>query len=169
MYSPKQLFFAIVAISLAVAAALQIYIVYELDDICSGNNYSLTTAPAVAGISLATSFIANAIWLWKRKEEKSGARSAAILFWTLSVLIGVTAAGATMGQIQLYSGACPKGVASSTNFNAIQYISIVLMIFSIVAPHSLKKEVTSQAALLASQGGPEVGQLETTVKPLVFI
>ena len=140
MLSAKSIFFAGIALALATAAILQFYIMYELDDLCSKSDYSLTTAPAVAGICLAGSFVANAFWLWAREKDMAGARSGAILLWTLSVLFGVVASGATLGQIQLYTDACPPADVSDTNFNAIQYASIGLMFLSIAAPHSLKKK-----------------------------
>lgn len=169
MINAKTVFFGIIALALATATVLQFVIVYELEDICKDSAYGLTTAPAVAGICLAGSFIANTIWLWARGKDKSGVQSAAILLWTLSVLFGVTAAGATLGQIQLYEDACHETGNSNTNFNAIQYASIALMFLSIAAPHSLKKDTKKNTGSKSIEGGPEVGSLESVQQPLVFL
>ena len=169
MSTAKSAFFGLIALAMAVAAALQFFIVFELDDKCPESD--IHTAPTVAGAALTTSFFANAVWLMARRKNAETTQRAAILVWTLVVVIGIAAAGATLGQIQNYNKLC-KGIAGSDiHFNTVQYVSIALLALSVAAPHALKKDKKTLMPNLASDGAglPLVSGGVTNKSPLVFI
>jgi len=168
MSTAKSAFFGLVALAMAVAAALQFFIVFEVDDKCPSSD--IHTAPTVAGAALTTSFFANAVWLMARRKNAETTQRAAILVWTLVVVIGIAAAGATLGQIQKYNILCPD-LKSDIHFNTVQYVSIALLALSVAAPHALKKDKKTLMPNLASDGAglPLVSGGVTNKSPLVFI
>lgn len=168
MSTAKSAFFGLVALAMAVAAALQFFIVFEVDDKCPDSD--IHTAPTVAGAALTTSFFANAVWLMARRKNAETTQRAAILVWTLVVVIGIAAAGATLGQIQNYDKLC-KMVESDIHFNTVQYVSIALLALSVAAPHALKKDKKALMPNLAADGAglPLVSGGVTNKSPLVFI
>ena len=168
MSTAKSAFFGLVALAMAVAAALQFFIVFEVDDKCS--TADIHTAPTVAGAALTTSFFANAVWLMARRKNAETTQRAAILVWTLVVVIGIAAAGATLGQIQKYSSLCPD-LKSDIHFNTVQYVSIALLALSVAAPHALKKDKKALMPNLVADGAglPLVSGGVTNKSPLVFI
>ena len=172
MTTAKKIFFGIIGLSVATAAALQFFIVYELDDKCPSPP-DITSAPTIAGATLAASFVTNFLWLYTRQKAMNTAKRASLLLWVLLVLFGTAAAGATLGQIQLYDLACPQLAATSDiNFNTVQYVSIALLILSIAAPHSLTKSVPVTPEIevtLQGQLGTPIAQNSDLGKPLVFI
>jgi peptidoglycan biosynthesis protein MviN/MurJ (putative lipid II flippase) len=169
MSTSKSAFFGLVALAMAVAAALQFFIVFEVDDKCPGSD--IHTAPTVAGAALTTSFFANAVWLMARRKNAETTQRAAILVWTLVVVIGIAAAGATLGQIQHYTTLCGGDIKSDTNFNTLQYVSIALLALSVAAPHALKKDKNTLMPTLAADSGglPLLSGGVTNKSPLVFI
>ena len=169
MSTAKSAFFGLVALAMAVAAALQFFIVFEVDDKCPGSD--IHTAPTVAGAALTTSFFANAVWLMARRKNAETTQRAAILVWTLVVVIGIAAAGATLGQIQHYTTLCGGDIESDTNFNTLQYVSIALLALSVAAPHALKKDKKALMPNLVADGAglPLVSGGVTNKSPLVFI
>ena len=169
MSTAKSAFFGLVALAMAVAAALQFFIVFEVDDKCSGAD--IHTAPTIAGAALTTSFFANAVWLMARRKNAETTQRAAILIWTLVVVIGIAAAGATLGQIQHYDKLCAPHIDSDIHFNTIQYVSIALLALSVAAPHALKKDKKALMPTLAADGAglPLVSGGVTHKSPLVFI
>lgn len=168
MSTAKSAFFGLIALAMAVAAALQFFIVFEVDDKCPDSD--IHTAPTVAGAALTTSFFANAVWLMARRKNAETTQRAAILVWTLVVVIGIAAAGATLGQIQKYNSLCPS-LESDIHFNTIQYVSIALLALSVAAPHALKKDKKALMPTLAADGAglPLVSGGVTNKSPLVFI
>ena len=168
MSTAKSAFFGLVALAMAVAAALQFFIVFEVDDKCS--DADIHTAPTIAGAALTTSFFANAVWLMARRKNAETTQRAAILVWTLVVVIGIAAAGATLGQIQNLDKLF-KMVESDIHFNTIQYVSIALLALSVAAPHALKKDKKALMPTLAADGAglPLVSGGVTHKSPLVFI
>ena len=168
MSTAKSAFFGLVALAMAVAAALQFFIVFEVDDKCS--DADIHTAPTIAGAALTTSFFANAVWLMARRKNAETTQRAAILVWTLVVVIGIAAAGATLGQIQKYNSLCPS-LESDIHFNTVQYVSIALLALSVAAPHALKKDKKALMPTLAADGAglPLISGGVTNKSPLVFI
>jgi hypothetical protein len=169
MSTSKSAFFGLVALAMAVAAALQFFIVFEVDDKCPGSD--IHTAPTVAGAALTTSFFANAVWLMARRKNAETTQRAAILVWTLVVVIGIAAAGATLGQIQHYATLCGEDIKSDIHFNTLQYVSIALLALSVAAPHALKKDKNTLMPTLAADSGglPLLSGGVTNKSPLVFI
>ena len=173
MSTAKSAFFGLVALAMAVAAALQFFIVFEVDDKCS--TADIHTAPTIAGAALTTSFFANAVWLMARRKNAETTQRAAILIWTLVVVIGIAAAGATLGQIQHYTELCHNPQSdirlNDIHFNTIQYVSIALLALSVAAPHALKKDKKTLIPSLASEGSglPLVSGGVTHKSPLVFL
>ena len=126
------LFFIFIGIFMAGASDLQFYTFFDLKDTCTAN---LTIAPLISGSSLAVSFFFNSIWIYSRNSTKK----VAIVLWSVSVIVGTVAAGATMGQIQLYPELDCE-VNSSLDYNWVQMISIALLIISISLPHGMSKK-----------------------------
>lgn len=128
------------------SASLQAYSASELGENC---DTKLTTAPIIAAVSLFVSFIFNGIWVWSlyerhdgkwvsirdRKKKTSAIRRVSILFWTAAVVVGTAAAGATLGQAELYKDmSCEVEISTG-----LHYVSIVLLIASIAWPHAMQK------------------------------
>ena len=126
------LFFIFIGIFMAGASALQFYTFFDLKDTCTAN---LRIAPLISGSSLAVSFFFNSIWIY----SKNTTRKVAIVLWTVTVVIGTVAAGATLGQIQLYSELDCQ-ITSSLDYSWVQVISIGLLIVSISVPHGMSKK-----------------------------
>jgi hypothetical protein len=136
----RNVFFGFVGLSMATAAAFQYLIVYEIHDHCASAPVDLKIPPTIAGSTLAGSFFANGAWLMARGKDhfQNPCAKVALLVWATLVVIGVTAAGATLGQASLYSSVCPD-LNSDINFTTLQYVSIALLVFSTVAPHGMRK------------------------------
>jgi len=130
------LFFIFIGIFMAGASTLQFYTFFDLKDTCTAN---LRIAPLISGSSLVVSFFFNSIWVY----SKNACRKVAIVLWTATVIIGTVAAGATLGQIQLYPELDCE-VKSSLDYNWVQVISIGLLIVSISLPHGMPKKRTNQ-------------------------
>lgn len=178
MTTAKKIFFGVIGLSMATASALQFFIVYELDDKCPAPLPDITSAPTIAGATLMGSFITNFLWLYTKQKAMNTAKRVSLFLWVLLVLFGMVAAGATLGQIQLYNLACPALTSTSdVNFNTIQYVSIALLILSVAAPHSLKKTPAETLSLASQAGQPITSQPITTLldtsglstKPLIFV
>jgi len=75
--------------------------------------------------------------------------------WTATVIIGTVAAGAALGQIQLYPELDCE-VKSSLDYNWVQVISIGLLIISISLPHGMSKKRTNQ---VVSKEGRKIKRL----------
>ncbi len=152
---------------MVIAAGLQAYSASELGDKCDPK---LETASIVAATSLFVSFVFNGIWVWslyERRAEKwvrsnkkaSVTRRVSILLWTAAVVVGTAAAGAALGQAELYKDlACE--VEHSTE---IHYASIVLLVLSIALPHAMQKRQAKKD--FESAGGEPL----KSIKPLRFL
>jgi len=175
MTQAKNIFFGFIALSMAVAAAFQFLIVFEINDKCDDAVVDVTAPPTIAGVCLSASFLANGAWLMARRRKGETCARVALLVWSTLVLVGVVAAGATLGQIPLYPTTCPS-LIFKINFETIQYISIALLVFSTVAPHGIKSKKKASltadgaAAVPITMSGYDTasgGIVETT--PLTFL
>lgn len=168
----KGAFFGLVALCLFVVVVLQFIIVYELNN---AECYDLSLIPGIAGGCLLGSFLTNFAWLRARRSNRSYMRRFAILFWTALVAIGVVASGANLGQNAYLEHICPAAMNSDLDFSAIQYVSIFLLLFTVSAPHALKKEkvvvnTAADALMSAEKGGNPIASKSVTNKsPLVFL
>ena len=148
------IFFAFISLALALAAACQFYIVGELDD------DRIQAAPLLAGLSLVGSFVFNFAWLKLRSRKQSWSYRVAIVLWTSAITVGVAAAGATLSQLAL---AGDLGITVPENMQALQWISLVLLVGCVSLPHAYKKQKPTsgiEAGLV-----PQVQE----VKPLIFL
>lgn len=158
----KSVFFGVVALSLAVAAGFQFWLVHKLKNQCVTD---LRIAPVIAGGCLTGSFLFNALWLGARAKMRPTTVRAALFLWVVLVTVGTVAAGATLGQLLLRGVVCPT-LVSDIPLVLLQYASIGLLVFSISVPHALKKRGGSvQPASNSEEGGPFL-ELK---KPLVFL
>ena len=175
MKTSEKIFFGFVTLALVIAAALQFTIVSDINSNCPFKSDKMATdirvSPWISGFSILGSFIGNGLWLFALKKDYSLLRRLSLLFWCITLLVGIVAVGSTLGQIPLYSLACPT-YESNLNLNAIQYISIALLIFAISAPHALnkkkKKEKEQQGAgkpLVSKNASAEINE----TSPLVFL
>ena len=130
----KSLFFTTIALMIATAAGLQFFISFELDNQCKDGE--VHTAPMVAGICLLSSFVLNAAWLMARRTNMKNAVRLSIFLWTGVITVGVVAAGAVLGQSELYSDVCAAEI--TTDVQSVQYASIVLLVLAIASPHAFK-------------------------------
>tara|TARA_B110000908_G_scaffold172747_1_gene242682 strand:+ start:3708 stop:4226 length:519 start_codon:yes stop_codon:yes gene_type:complete len=172
MKTSQKIFFAFVGVSIFIAAALQFSVVADINSNCDFLSDQMSTdirvSPWLAGFSLLGSFIGNGVWLYALKKNHPTLRRISLVFWCIILLVGVVAVGSTLGQIPLYSLACPN-YESNLNLNAIQYISLTLLIFAISAPHGLNKDKKKETK---NEGGaPLVSKIPTTkeTSPLVFL
>ena len=161
------IFFTVISIMMVIAAGLQAYAASELGDKCDPK---LETASIIAAVSIFVSFVFNGIWVWslyERRNEKwirsnnkaSMTRRVSILLWTTAVVVGTVAAGAALGQAELYEDlACE--VEHSTE---LHYVSIVLLILSIALPHAMQKRKDNHKFEDAE------GKPLKSLKPLQFI
>lgn len=147
------LFFAFVSLALTLAAACQFYVVGELDD------DRVQAAPLLAGICLVGSFVFNGVWLKLRSNNQTWSYRVVIVLWTSALTVGVAAAGATLGQLAL---ADELEIVVPDNMEALQWISLVLLVGSVSLPHAYKKK---SSKFVASEGRPVVEE----EKPLIFI
>ena len=148
------IFFAFISLALALAASCQFYIVGELDD------DRIQAAPLLAGLSLVGSFVFNFAWLKLRSRKQSWSYRVAIVLWTSAITVGVAAAGATLSQLAL---AGDLGITVPENMQALQWISLVLLVGCVSLPHAYKKQKPTsgiEAGLV-----PQVQE----VKPLIFL
>lgn len=166
MVDQKTIFFGVIGLMMAVAASAQFFLFVEFGDQCAAAD--ITTAPGTAGACLAGSFVFNGAWIAaKRTGRKTLARSS-ILLWTMLVVVGVAAAGGTLGQAFLAEAVCGAPIETGVlSVLAVQYTSIALLVLSIAAPHALKKEGLKGGA--SGAGAPLLNDTLTQQKPLVFI
>lgn len=138
------------------AAGLQAYSAAELGDNC---DTKLATASIIAATSLFVSFVFNGIWVWANWKKMSKTKRFAIAFWTTAVVVGTAAAGAALGQAELYKDLSCE-VEHSTG---LHYASIVLLVLSIALPHAIQKR--QGANKFADAEGKPIQNL----RPLRFI
>lgn len=168
----KGAFFGFISLCLMIVVILQFVIVYELN---AAECDDLSVIPGIAGGCLLGSFLTNFAWVRARRSGRSFMRRAAILFWTALVTIGVVASGANLGQNAYLEQICPTALESNLDFNAVQYVSIILLLFTVSAPHALKKAKTASMAEAASTAlmsdGRPIGAVGgvTHKSPLVFL
>jgi len=81
------------------------------------------------------------------------------------VVVGVAAAGGTLGQAFLTEAACSVAIETAVPVLTVQYVSIALLVLSIAVPHAMKKEDLRGDA--NESGGPLLNKEQQ--KPLVFI
>lgn len=141
---------------MVIAAGLQAYSAAELGDNC---DTKLSTASIIAATSLFGSFIFNGIWVLANRKKMSKTKMAAIAFWTAAVVVGTAAAGAALGQAELYKDLSCE-VEHSTG---LHYASIVLLVVSIALPHAMEKR--QDANKFAGAEGKPIQHL----RPLRFI
>lgn len=154
------IFFGVIGFMMLVATALQFYAAYDLDDVCDNK---LVTAPLTAGITLLCSMVANGTWVYGKKHGKTLLTRGSILVWTMLVVVGTAAAGAALGQEQLYEDiGCTVEVTE-----ALHYVSIVLLLLSISLPHALPKNKDKESRSASAAGAPLVAGAET-VQELVW-
>ena len=148
------IFFAFISVALSLAAACQFYVVHELDD------ERIQVAPILAGVCLAGSFVFNFAWLKFRSQKQSWPYRIAILLWTGALTAGVAAAGATLGQLAV---ATDLQITVPKNMEALQWISLALLVVCVSLPHAYKKQSPASAV--------QVGLIQPVqeVKPLIFI
>ena len=158
----KSIFFGVVALSLAVAAGFQFWLVHKLKNQCVTD---LRIAPVIAGGCLTGSFLFNALWLGARAKMRVTTVRAALFLWVVLVTVGTTAAGATLGQLVLRRVVCP-GLVSDIPLVLLQYASIGLLVFSISVPHAIKKRSDSVQPATSTDDDSPFLELK---KPLVFI
>lgn len=126
------IFFAVIGLMMAVACALQFFIAYDLHDLCDAK---LASAPMTAGWTLLASFVTNSAWVYGKQVHNSMIRRVSILLWTILVVVGTAAAGASLSQVQLYKDVGCKADSSE----ALHLVTIVLLVLSISLPHGIQK------------------------------
>lgn len=177
MCTKANVFFGGISTLLLTAAAFEILSVYHLKDQCPQLN--LDTAPLVAGGTLFGTFFLSALWRFavkkkKKGEKKKGAEQVSIFLWTAAMVIGIAAAGATLGQIELYGTVCAALKDNEWPFRTIQYVSIAFLVASVAMPHAWSQEKNNEP--LSTLGAPvtsiedvtEDGRLKKR-SPLVFL
>jgi hypothetical protein len=164
----KGVFFGVISLMLVTVAVLEFFLSYELKNQCEGHN--ILTAPTVAGACLTGSFLFNMIWLKARKKNAKNAIRAALFAWTVSVTVGVAAAGAALGQALLLPEICVSEGQSTLemdlNLELLHYSAIALLVLSVAAPHALKKK---GATVEASEESNPLIKRDLESKPLVFL
>tara|TARA_B100001559_G_scaffold319972_1_gene330742 strand:- start:2266 stop:2802 length:537 start_codon:yes stop_codon:yes gene_type:complete len=173
----KNIFFGLVALFVIISTVFQFIIFGELTSVCGEE---VATAPLIAGITLASSFVFNGLWLYGtgrcvcNKVKMTGSdkiRRAALLLWTAVTTVGVTSAGATLGQMKLYATACPA-FNSDIDVETLQYASVILLILSIAVPHAYPKKKTCNdpsISVVSNDGNPLSLQGNNKKRKLVFI
>lgn len=150
------IFFAIISLLLVTAAGLQAYFAAELGDNCETK---LATASIIAAVSLFGSFVFNGIWVWANRKKMSKTKRVAITFWTAAVVVGTAAAGAALGQAELYADlACEV-----EHSEELHYASIALLVLSIALPHAMQKRQS------ANKFADAAGKPLKNLQPLRFI
>jgi len=134
------LFFTVIGIMMGAAAGLQLYYGSQLED-CTNYTTDITMAPNLAGLSLIISFLFNGIWTWSKRDNLDRVRRMALLLWSGSVMIGTVSAGAALGQVELISESDSCDVDS---YVFLHYVSIVLLILSVILPHAKSKDKHEQ-------------------------
>lgn len=172
---------------------IQFLISASVDDKCDPDVELYFNPPIVAGSALLGSVLLSLLWAWTARKSKEGKttwdplRRIFIFLWTASVTIGVAAIGVSLGQIlavDKYVGTL-KMTANAThpdptclletdaNLKTLQYVSLALVIFSLVAPHafsikaSTKSEDNEDGAPVTGSETPLLGLQKS--KPLVFL
>ena len=159
----NKVFFGVIGLMMALATAAQFFLFVEYGKLCTAAD--ITTAPGTAGACLAGSFVFNGAWVVAKRSGRKTLEKASILLWTMLVVVGVTAAGAVLGQAFLTEAACGVAIETAVPVLTVQYVSIALLILSIALPHAMKKEDLRGDANGA--GGPLLNKEQQ--KPLVFI
>ena len=162
----NQVFFGVIGLMMALAAAAQFFLFVEFGNQCGTTD--ITTAPATAGACLAGSFVFNGAWVAAKRSGRKTMERASILLWTMFVVVGVAAAGGVLGQAFLAEAACGVAIETAVPVLTVQYTSIALLLLSISVPHAMKKEDLRGNGASAA-GGPLLNGELTQQRPLVFI
>lgn len=154
-------FFGIVTLAMVTVAVLQFVLGSNLQDQCSHN---LQTAPYIAGTCVVVSLGLVVLWLEARHRNLDMLVRFALFVWTGTVTAGTIAAGATLGQIHLYEDVCPS-LHVDFDAQAMQYASVVLLLFSIATPHCVSRHKKNADAEAVEA---EEEQKELLKKPIQF-
>ena len=163
----KKIFFVSISTFLLTAATFELYSVYHLKDQCP--QLKLDTAPKIAGVTLLGTFMLSALWAWAVKNEKKALKQVSIILWTAAMVIGIAAAGATLGQIELYGTVCAALKDIDFPFRGLQYISIACLVAYVAMSHVWPQEKNNEArpTLVARVVDQNAGLIKRS--PLVFL
>lgn len=148
------MFFYFITLAMVLTVVLQFNVVGEIDD------ERVMVAPILSGTSLLLSFMFNALWVCVRKDNKTAVERFALLLWTISITVGVAAAGATLGQMAVYKD---LGITKPDNMEALQWASLALLVASVSLPHYYKKK--KKVTFVTAEGHPDAEQK----RPLIFV
>ena len=93
----KSIFFSIVGLCIASAAALQLWLYSRLDGVCECEceDQMLGFAPSVAGGCLAGgSFLSNMLWLLAKRRQWPVVEKLSLFVWVVIITGGLVAVGA---------------------------------------------------------------------------
>jgi len=128
-----KLFFALIGLMLACATGLQFYIALALDDEQCADK--LVRTPLVAGATLLSSFVPNFVWVYAKRRQNTVLARVSISIWIVLVIAGTTAAGASLGQANMYVDlACHVDVTTFPH-----WATVALLMMSISLPHAIQK------------------------------
>lgn len=170
---------------------IQFLISASVDDKCDPDVELYFNPPILAGSALLGSVLLSLLWAWTARKSKEGntgwdpLRRIFIFLWTASVTIGVAAIGVSLGQILAVDKYVVGQQATATdpdptcllktdaNLKVLQYVSLALVTFSLVAPHAFSIKASTKSGNKdndAGAGAPLLGENNgVNSKPLVFL
>ena len=164
-----KVFFVGIGLLMTLATIAQFFLFVEFGDQCP--TADITTAPGTAGACLAGSLVLNMTWLAAKRSGRKKLEKVSILLWAMFTVVGVAAAGGTLGQAFLAEAVCGVAIKTAVPVVTVQYFAIACLVLSIAAPHAIEKTGGAGGA-----GGAGAKSLESLLdgpvfneQPLVFV
>ena len=129
MEKNKIILFGSISACVVTASILQFLVAADLGS-CTVGSFDFSTAPTVAGATLASSLVFNFSWLFT--NNKPLLHRLAIVMWSIVTICGIVAAGATWGQ-QQFVNLCHA--SKYPNSSALQVGTILLLVVSVGLAH----------------------------------
>lgn len=169
---------------------IQFLISANIDDKCDPDVELYFNPPILAGSALLGSVLLSLLWAWTARKTKEGhtawdpLRRIFIFLWTASVTIGIAAIGVSLGQVLAVDKYVKKlgTTANAThpdptcllktdaNLKTLQYVSLALITFSLVAPHAFSIKASTKSGNESSESTkPLLGSEDFKSRPLVFL
>ena len=165
------------------ALVIQFVISANVDDKCDPDIELYFNPPIFAGSTLLASVLLSFLWAYSARKSKTQSgwdtiRRIFIFLWTASVSAGVASIGVSLGQVlavekYVDANAAPACLLKTdANLKVLQYVSLALVTFSLVAPHAFSlKQKDSKEAGDSAEGAPLLPNTNSNSKskPLVFL
>lgn len=159
METNKIILFGSVSACTVAASIFQFVVAADLQT-CTVGSFDFSTAPTVAGATLASSLLFNFAWLFT--TNKPLLHRLAIVMWSIVTICGIVAAGATWGQ-QQFVNLCDASIYPDSS--VLQLGTILLLVSSVGLAHGKPEHQPADAADIAAAAAAALSSSKSKVRP----